>query len=234
MRPHTIALLVASSLALVGPEAAVATYAHSTTKTSQGTLLFVFDGPSSRMAPVNGQAGTYTLTIPLTSAKQSVTWFTDRPVRDAGLLPMNVFVGLWAQRGDNTFASDPPNIAIAYTAKGKNKTLIATMSVPVIRPKGPSRSTPTLQATIKVLPVATVKRLAKGKNHIAEHAARATREHILLARTRTPLIPAKTGYVRVFVDDYVTPTWEECMNQMTNPPYQESPECVAIAYYESD
>ena len=46
------------------------------------------------MAPVEGQAGTYTFTMPIRTAKQPVIWFTDRPARDAGTLSMRNFVGL--------------------------------------------------------------------------------------------------------------------------------------------
>jgi hypothetical protein len=151
------------------------------------------------MAPVEGQAGTYTFTMPIRTAKQPVIWFTDRPARDAGTLSMRNFVGLWSVKGTDTFATDPPNVAIVYTSGGKKKTLIATMTSPVIIP-----GTAKVQATMTAVPEAQLAAHAKGKGKLAKHAKNAQ---------RNPNLPPSSSVIvrtpSVFVDGaYGRPWWE--------------------------
>jgi hypothetical protein len=46
---------------------------------------------------VGAKPGVFTLTMPVRKSNHLVTWFTDRPVRDAGHLPLESFVNLGRQ-----------------------------------------------------------------------------------------------------------------------------------------
>jgi hypothetical protein len=199
MRPRALTAIAAVGLAVAAPVALAhaapdpGQTAHA--KQSKVSLLFVFEGQSAQMAPVEGQAGTYTFTMPIRTAKQPVIWFTDRPTRDAGTLSMRNFVGLWSAQGTDTFATDPPNVAIAYTSGGKQKTYIATMTSPVILPPTATPGTAKLQATMTAVPEAQLATHAKGKGKLAKHAKNAQRNSIQS--------PASSVIVRspaVFVD----------------------------------
>lgn len=178
MRPHMPAVFVASSLALLTAGAAIAVSAPADGHRANATTpapeyLFVIEGPSARMVPVAGTADAYTFTMPLRSATQWVVWFTDRPIRDSGHLPMTTFVGLWSKPGSTSFGADPPNVAISYAAKGARKTIIATMSQPSVRPRPAPGRPATLRATMTLVPDRDVKSLADGTSHVSGHAGRA-------------------------------------------------------------
>ena len=198
MRPRTLTALAAAAIAVAAPvalaQAAPDAGQTAHAKKSKVSLLFVTEGQSAQMAPVEGQAGTYTFTMPIRTAKQPVIWFTDRPARDAGTLSMRNFVGLWSVKGTNTFATDPPNVAIVYTSGGKQKTFIATMTSPVIIP--PTAITLTyLQATMTAVPEAKLATYAKGKGKLAKHAKRAQRNAL-----RFPTSSIRVSSTAVFVD----------------------------------
>ncbi|MDA2953934.1 MAG: hypothetical protein O2976_04910 [Actinomycetota bacterium] len=200
MRPRTRTALAAAAIAVTVP-VALAQAAPSTGQTAHATqskvsMLFVTEGPIAQMAPVEGQAGTYTFTMPIRTAKQPVIWFTDRPARDAGTLSMRNFVGLWSAPGTNTFATIPPNVAIVYTSGGKQKTFIATMTSPVIIPST-AISLTLLQATMTAVPEELLATHAKGKGKLAKHAKKAHRNPVRF--------PASSLIVRtpsVFVDSW--------------------------------
>jgi hypothetical protein len=202
LRPRTRTALAAAVLAVAAPVALAhaapdpGQTAHA--KQSNVSLLFVFEGQSAQMAPVEGQAGTYTFTMPIRTAKQPVIWFTDRPARDAGTLSMRKFVGLWSAQGTDTFATDPPNVAIAYTSGGKQKTFIATMTSPVIIP-----GTAKLQATMTAVPAVQLATQASGKGKLAKHAKNAQRNPSLYP-TSSVVVPMPS----VFVDAYGRPWYE--------------------------
>ena len=204
MRPRTRTALAAAVLAVAAPVAlahaapGAGQTAHA--KKSKVSLLFVFEGQSAQVAPVEGQAGTYTFTMPIRTAKQPVIWFTDRPARDAGTLSMRNFVGLWSAPGTNTFATDPPNVAIDYTSGGKQKTFIATMTSPVIIPPTATPGTAKLQATMTAVPEAQLAAYAKGKGKLAKHAKKAQGNPL-----RFPASSVGVSYPAVFVDDLTTP-----------------------------
>ena len=201
MRHRTRTALAAAVLAVAAPVALAhaapdaGQTAHA--KQSKASVLFVTEGPVAQMAPVEGQAGTYTFTMPIRTAKQPVIWFTDRPARDAGTLSMRNFVGLWSVKGTNTFATDPPNVAIVYTAGGKQKTLIATMTSPVIIPPTATPGTAKLQATMTAVPEAQLATYAKGKGKLAKHAKNAKRNP-----NRSPASSVIVQTPSVFVDSY--------------------------------
>ncbi len=172
-----VALLAGSATSFAHQSTSVGKEQTARAKQSKASVLFVTEGPIAQMAPVEGQAGTYTFTMPIRTAKQPVIWFTDRPARDAGTLSMRNFVGLWSAKGTNTFTTDPPNVAIVYTSGGKLKTLIATMTSPVIIPST-AISLTLLQATMTAVPEAQLATHAKGKGKLAKHAKNAQRNAI--------------------------------------------------------
>jgi len=94
----------------------------------QPAYLFAFDGVNAAIAPVSKKQGRFTLTVPISRGNQLVSWFTDRPVRDAGHMPMDFFVSLWTKTDSDGFAADPPNVAISFGSR----TVIATMTAPAI------------------------------------------------------------------------------------------------------
>ena len=203
MRPRTLPALAAAVLAVAAPvalaHAAPGTGQTAHAKQSKASVLFVFEGQTAQMAPVEGQAGTYTFTMPIRTAKQPVVWFTDRPARDAGTLSMRNFVGLWSTPGTNTFATDPPNVAIDYTSGGKQKTFIATMTSPVIIPPTATPGTAKIQATMTAVPEALLAAYAKGKGKLAKHAKNAQRNAM-----RSPGSTVGVFASAVFVDPHYT------------------------------
>ena len=222
MRPRTCTALAAAVLAVAAPvalaHAAPGTGQTAHAKQSKASVLFVFEGQTAQMAPVEGQDGAYTFTMPIRTAKQPVIWFTDRPARDAGTLSMRNFVGLWSVKGTNTFATDPPNVAIVYTAGGKQKTLIATMTSPVIIPPTATPGTAKLQATMTAVPEALLATYAKGKGKLAKHAKKAQRNP-----SRSPASTVGVFAPAVFVDDLTTPadfapSYPQCDSQYNSLP----------------
>ena len=193
----TVALLAGSATSLAHQSTSVGKEQTARAKQSKASVLFVFEGQSAQLAPVEGPAGTYTFTMPIRTAKQPVIWFTDRPARDAGTLSMGNFVGLWSTPGTNTFATDPPNVAIDYTSGGKQKTLIATMTSPVIIPPTATPGTAKLQATMTAVPEAQLAAYAKGKSKLAKHAEKAQRNP-----TRYPTSSVIVRTPSVFVDGW--------------------------------
>ena len=222
MRPRTCTALAAAVLAVAAPvalaHAAPGTGQTAHAKQSKASVLFVFEGQTAQMAPVEGQDGAYTFTMPIRTAKQPVIWFTDRPARDAGTLSMKNFVGLWSVQGTNTFATDPPNVAIVYTSGGKQKTLIATMTSPVIIPPTATPGTAKLQATMTAVPEALLATYAKGKGKLAKHAKKAQRNP-----SRSPASTVGVFAPAVFVDDLTTPadfapSYPQCDSQYNSLP----------------
>ena len=222
MRPRTCTALAAAVLAVAAPvalaHAAPGTGQTAHAKQSKASVLFVFEGQTAQMAPVEGQDGAYTFTMPIRTAKQPVIWFTDRPARDAGTLSMRNFVGLWSTPGTNTFATDPPNVAIDYTSGGKQKTFIATMTSPVIIPPTATPGTAKLQATMTAVPEALLATYAKGKGKLAKHAKKAQRN-----ASRSPASTVGVFAPAVFVDDLTTPadfapSYPQCDSQYNSRP----------------
>ncbi len=170
MSPRLSTTVAASSLALLAAGATVAVGAQAKGGVS---YLFVVEGQKARMVPVEGSARTYSFSMPLRDSRHTVTWFTDRPVRDAGHIPMGQFVGLWSRRGGDSFADDPPNVAVAYTARGARRVAIATMTTPGVAAGGWLGSAPALVATMTLVQPNRVKALARGTSHVASHAKRA-------------------------------------------------------------
>lgn len=179
-----VALLVGAASALAKP----AGTRQSNTGNVQASYMFVFNGPSSTMAPVAGQAGVYTFTMPLTSSAQPVIWFTVRPSRMTGTFPMSQFVGLWALKTAFGFAADPPNVAITTTSMGSTNVFVAEMSGATVQASGLS-NTLVLQATMTALQNQSLAAVQGSKTSFLGQSAKTT--------SATPVATAKQTTVFV-------------------------------------
>ncbi len=122
-----IALLVGASIA------SVLTFTltrDSKAASSDPSYLFVYEGKNAVLTPIGDSETAFTLTVPIASESAKVTWFTDRPYRDAGHLTYKEFANAFTTDEEDSFKADPPNVAIQI----EDTTLIATMTVPKIIP----------------------------------------------------------------------------------------------------
>jgi hypothetical protein len=151
------------------------------------SYLFVFDGRNAELKPVKGSTGKFELTVPIRNSDHLVTWFTDRPNRDAGHMRFEDFAYLWQQEGNDTFKADPPNVAISF----EGKTLVATMTRPkVVTSKGRGQA---LKSTMTLVKGSDLVNLSKSNRHLGSHAKRAVDNDHQGAK--------KIDVVTVFVDD---------------------------------
>jgi len=206
MRPRLVAVALVVAVAFTSAVAAPARAADGAAST-QPAYLFAFDGKDATVAPVAGEKGTFTLTVPITRGNRLVTWFTDRPIRDAGHITMPFFVDFWVDSGEDGFAANPPNVAIAFGSR----TVIATMTDPeIVTAKDGSRS---LVSTMTVVKGEALEKLAKSGKHLAAHAKRA--QGAALPNKLT--LPS----VSVFVDDSSGNTctgWIACCQTINSVP----------------
>lgn len=165
----------------------------SDSESAKPSYLFSFEGDDVVMTQEPGKATVYNFRMPVDSTSKVVTWFTDRPVRDAGIMPLTDFVAQWSKGGTDGFKTDPPNVSIVYGPVGHPLTMIATMSAARIIGSGASEA---LEATMTVVPEETRSSLATSDRHLASHAKRST----------VPTAPPSaqmTKKVAVFVDPEV-------------------------------
>lgn len=156
-------------------------------------LLFVYNGENASLEPIGTSADQFTLSVPIASEESQITWFTDRPARDAGHMSYENFVRLFYSNEKNSFKEDPPNVAIQV----EEKTLIATMTNPKI--VGTAQGGRSLVADFVLVPQANKKDLLKEENFISSHITKSSQaESIGTART--------LKWVSVFVDDLVSYT----------------------------
>jgi len=121
-----ILIPVVAVLVLAG--VAVALLFAQANASAQPSLLFVYGGQNAEIIQTDGNDTQFELVVPIESEESLVTWFTDRPDRDAGTLTYKEFVGIFAESGSDSFKNDPPNVAIAYNGN----TVIAVMTEPEI------------------------------------------------------------------------------------------------------
>jgi hypothetical protein len=153
--------------------------------------LFVLEGRNAVLKPMS-KPGKFELTVPLRKPNQLVTWFTDRPNRDAGHMSVKTLASLWQQSGDDSFKSNPPNVALSF---GK-KTLIATMTNPKIVNTRDGRET--LVSTMTLIQGQNLEQLAQGAQGLTAHAKRAGANSHSGQRLRIPSLS-------LFIDTYMTP-----------------------------
>src|SRR5688572_28168428 len=103
--------LVAScvTFAALAPQAlAVSDRGVSRPKVREAGLLFVQSAPSGSLTPVRAESNRYVLM--LRNVGRQMVWFSDRPARSQGQLPVGSFPGSWKGLG---FSADRPNAALA-------------------------------------------------------------------------------------------------------------------------
>ncbi|MDQ6718538.1 MAG: hypothetical protein M3Z17_09375 [Gemmatimonadota bacterium] len=75
------------------------------------SYLFVQEGTRGAFRPARDSSPA---AIVLWGGKGLTTWFTDRPARDAGVMPTSLLFAEWA-RGNDSFKADPPNAALVIS-----------------------------------------------------------------------------------------------------------------------
>ena len=135
MKPILKKMVLASALvgammvggtAYADSAATVSQPADSTQAKSQAQYLFVLSAKSGDIAQ-SGQG--YTLT--LNNVDPQILWFTDRPNRKAGFVPLSTFLASWSKG----FAGSPPNAALVHVGMvakvaGKNQPMAMELSKP--------------------------------------------------------------------------------------------------------
>jgi len=114
-RARRVPLLI---LLLLAPVPATATAA---THSKAPSILYSLDAKGARIAK---SGGTLWLSLP---ANAPVTWFTDRPYRNAGSVRLVDLYGIWDASG---FSDDPPNAALLTTHKGVEHTHVVELTTP--------------------------------------------------------------------------------------------------------
>lgn len=158
---------------------------------THNSYLFVFEGRNAELKPMNSTGTKLKLSVPLRGQSHWVTWFTDRPARDAGHVTMRDFVGLWDSEATSGFRGDPPNVAIDFG----DVTLIATMTNPRIVSRDRGRAY--LMSTLTLVKGQNLDAIARGTSALAAHAKRAGGIHAAGA--------IQLSHVSVFVD--ISPTY---------------------------
>ena len=92
------------------------------------SYLFVQSAPSASL--VYDKGNHYTLT--LRNPPPHVWYFTDRPERKSGAVPVDKFLGLWKFNGvSDNFKQNPPNAAIALMTVNSDKVgMVVTITEP--------------------------------------------------------------------------------------------------------
>ena len=160
------------------------------------SFLFSFHGTDAMVKRAAGSDLAYDVAVPVDAASSEVTWFTDRPIRGAGLMTMKQFAALWTEEGKDSFKENPPNVSIVFgSGHGKPKTAIAKMSNTKIvdNPNGDGQL---LQATMTMETGQQVAALAKTDGFVADQAKNST-----VLKTITA---ADAKHFAVFVDGYTT------------------------------
>ncbi len=78
--------------------------------------LFVQSASKAKIEVNKNDANTYTLT--LNNIPEFVTYFADRPKRNAGTIPLEQFLKLWQYQGHDSFKTDPPNAVLSAVKMG--------------------------------------------------------------------------------------------------------------------
>jgi hypothetical protein len=137
--------------------------------------------------------GTGLYRLRLEGVSPQVTWFSDRPARDAGVIPVRGFVESWSGFG---FSADHPNAALTITgARSRGHSVVLELS-------GPRYTA--ARRTLRY--IARPIRTADG--NLASFAPR-----------RSARLPRRFGTSALFIDDATAPIWNGCVLQ----PYAQCP-----------
>jgi hypothetical protein len=174
--------------------AATTTTADAAAEEAAPAYLYSFYGTDATVTPVAGSKVAYDVSVPVDAASTEVTWFTDRPNRDAGTMSFEALASLWAKPGADSFSADPPNVSIVFgSGKGQPRTAIAEMTNTKIV-DNPSGEGQLLQATMTVATGQEAAEIAKADGLVAVHANRHT--------TPKTITNADAKHFAVFIDDY--------------------------------
>jgi hypothetical protein len=120
--------LAAACIAALGAQTATA--AKPKPQEQHISLLFAQTATKGTMKPVEG---TPRFHLRLQGVNPQVVWFSDRPARKSGQLPVGGFVRSWAGFG---FLDDPPNAALTLLHAGdRHDTVIVKLGKPHFKPK---------------------------------------------------------------------------------------------------
>lgn len=185
---RTLASIVAAVALLIplSVGSASAEESEQTDASMPATLLYVFEGRDVVVKPIAGQQGAFSFTMPITKSNKRVTWFTDRPNRDAGRMSMDALVNLWQKDEEDSFLNDPPNAAITVG----ERVVVATMTNPRITTN--KKGDQSLVATMTLVNADRLAELASGDSFVALQAQQAGSN----ARPGSKTLPL----VSVFVD----------------------------------
>jgi len=181
-----IALLVGASIA------SVLTFTltrDSKSASSEPSYLFAYEGNNAELTPIGDSETEFTLTVPIASESAKVTWFTDRPYRDAGHMTYKEFANAFTTDEEDSFKADPPNVAIQI----EDTTLIATMTVPKIIPW--LNGGKAFAANFVLVPEKDQKDFSDESTFLTKHSTRNTQKTHGGART--------LDQVSVFVDNWI-------------------------------
>jgi hypothetical protein len=202
----TVTAAVAFSIFLFNAEDKAPTASEVTKK----SLLFVYDGENAELVPVGDSGTEFTLSVPIASKESKITWFTDRPNRDAGHMSYENFVKLFYSKTNDSFQVDPPNVAIQIGGT----TLIAEMTKPEI--VSGANNAESIIANFTLVSGSAKEEMDSEKSYISSHVSRSNEvKSIGSART--------LERVSVFVDDMAMVT----LNNITSKP-------IINTYYTSD
>jgi hypothetical protein len=185
MMSKKILIPVAAVLVLAG--VAVALLFAQANASAQPSLLFVYGGPNAEIIQTDGNDTQFDLVVPIESEESLVTWFTDRPDRDAGTLTYKAFLDFFTASGSDSFKNDPPNVAIAYNGN----TVIAVMTEPEITTS--NDNSVAFRATFTLIDNPQDENSDASKGFIAGHVERSGGNQLTDIE--------KLDHVTVFVDD---------------------------------
>jgi len=185
MTSKKILIPVAAVLVLAGVAAALL-FAQANAS-AQPSFLFVYGGHNAEIIRTDGNDTQFELVVPIESEESLVTWFTDRPDRDAGTLTYKEFVGIFTEGGSDSFKNDPPNVAISYNGN----TVIAVMTEPEITTS--NDNSVAFRATFTLIDNPQDENSDASKGFIAGHVERSGNNQLTDIE--------KLDHVTVFVDD---------------------------------
>jgi hypothetical protein len=119
--------LAAACVAALGAQTATA--AKPKPQEQHISLLFAQTATKGTMKPI---AGTPRFNLKLYGVNPQVVWFSDRPARQSGQIPVRGFARSWAGFG---FLDDPPNAALTLLhADNRHDTVIVKLGKPHFKP----------------------------------------------------------------------------------------------------
>ena len=89
------------------------------------SVLYVQNGTGATLSESS-------LTLSGVTRQTLVTWFADRPYRDAGQMTVEEFLSLFSLPGRNSFTADPPNADLTCSSVGDPVNYVVTLTEPVL------------------------------------------------------------------------------------------------------